>query len=282
MSEMNCEQYRTEIEESDFTAGRLTARSEAHAATCAVCRDFGDERAALRGLVAGLARVDAPPDFEFRLRARMSAAGSAQTRSWPQNLLPRAAWLAAAGCLALAALIALQTRNSQTPGAQQTAAQPGANAVADAGAASREVPGETADSAHAAESATLTAELNEASVKQRRARAASFAAANVARPSQRRPAAAQQPAGEAVALSGERVARTETSTSSMTGAPVIVSTAIPLPVSADERPLQVLFKDTQGASRLVNVAPVSFGSNEPAARPANAAFKKAAKKQGVW
>jgi hypothetical protein len=54
-------------------------------------------------------------------------------------------------------------------------------------------------------------------------------------------------------------------------------------VSADERPLQVLFKDTQGTSRVVNVDPIAFGSNDPAARPTNVTFTKAAKKQqGVW
>ena len=291
MSEMNCKQYRAVIEGSDSAAVNSTARAESHAAACAECRGFGDEQAALRGLVAGLARVDAPPDFEFRLRARMSAADSARKRSRPQNLLSRAVWLAAAGCLALAAVLALQTRNSRTPDARETAgsaeaakssANPAANAVADAGPRKETI--ETAGEMTTGEQAGAPAELNAAAVTRRRAKAATPpAVASAARQAQRRPAlAAAPPSREAVASSAERSPRMETSTSSMLGSPIIVSTAIPLPVSAGERPLQVLFKDTQGAARVVNVDPVTFGSNEPAARPTNVNFTKATKKQGVW
>ena len=291
---MNCKQYRTEIEESDFAAGHGAARGAAHADGCAQCRAYGDEAAALRGLVAGLARVDAPPDFEFRLRARMSAADSARPRAWPHKLLPRAAWLAAAGCLALAAALALQTRDSQPTGAPATTAQPAAerataNTAPTANAAALDVSGVKIGGVPAVEPTTPPAEPNEPFVTRRKVKdasvaSASAAAANAAKPSQRRLAASAsaQPSVEAVASSGAGGERTETNTMSMTGAPVIVSSAIPLPVSADERPLQVLFKDTQGASQVVNVDPVAFGSNDPAARPANVTFTKATKKQGVW
>jgi hypothetical protein len=287
---MNCKQYRTEIEDAAGGAGELTPRAESHAVACAECRTFGDEAAALRRLVADLPRVDAPPDFEFRLRARINAAGSAQPRPWSKNLFPRAAWLAAAACLALAAALALQTRNSPSAGARETAArpavkQPVVNPAASVGGetAPRAVTGESNAGTRDAELANLPIDSNELPAAKRRPREASFEAANVVRPAQRRPVteAAAQPSLETVASSGEPPARTETSTSSMIGAPVVVSTAIPLPVSADERPLQVLFKDTQGASRVVNVDPIAFGSNEPAARPTNVTFKKA-KKQGVW
>ena len=245
----------------------------------------------MRGLVAGLGRVDAPADFEFRLRARMSAADSSQTRSRTQNLLPRATWLAAAGCLVFAAALALQTRNSPTRGALETAAPsatmlPVSGSIPAAGAdtASREVPGETAGVTPASQSTISKKEVNETAVKQRRGQAAPPTAASAVRLSQRHPAAAAAPQllREAAASGGNKITRTETNTSSMMGSPVIVSSAIPLPVSVDERPLQVLFNDTQGASRVVNVAPVAFGSNEPAARPKNVTFTKTTKKQGVW
>lgn len=289
MREMNCKQYRTGIDDSDFAAGHEATRHGPHADGCAECRAYGDETTAVRGLVAGLARVDAPADFEFRLRARLNAADSARPRAWSQNLLPRAAWLAAAGCLALAAALALQTRDPQPaaplatsapPPAEQTAASTAANVNVDA--ATRVESREKIDEVAELKLTAAPAESDETLAARRKVRAASVAAASVAKPSQRRAAASAQPLAEAAASSGASVGRTETNTLSMTGAPVIVSSAIPLPISADERPLQVLFKDTQGASRVVNVDPVAFGSNDPAARPTNVTFTKAAKKQGVW
>jgi hypothetical protein len=293
---MNCKQYRTEIEEVGGGAGKLpppagphATAAASHAAVCAECRTFGDETAALRGLISGLARVDAPPDFEFRLRARISAADSSRSRGWSHNLLPRAAWLAAAGCLALVAVLALQTRNSQTPAPPESAALPAveqtaANPVATASAetTSRDLPGEMTGETHAAELTTSPADLNGTVVAKRRPRAASLEAAVAARPEQRRPATASQPSRETVAAGSERPARTETNSLGMIAAPISVSPAIPLPVSADERPLQVLFKDTQGVSRVVNVDPVAFGSNEVGARPTNVTFTKTTRKQGVW
>ena len=293
---MNCKQYRAGIEGSDFAAGHGAARPASHADGCAECRSFRDETAKLRGLVAGLARVDAPPDFEFRLRARLSGADTARPRaSWAHNLLPRAAWLAAAGCLALAAALALQTRDQQPTGTRATLAQPAAeqaaeqaaantDASANADAVSRGASVEERGEASASELTPVPAESDETLVARRKVRVAPVAAANAARLSQRRPAAAvsAQPFAEAVAPRGARVEPTETNTLSMTGSPVIVTSSIPLPASAGERPLQVLFKDTQGASRVVNVDPVAFGSNEPAARPTNATFTKSPKKQGVW
>ncbi|HLL75168.1 MAG TPA: hypothetical protein VK421_07855 [Pyrinomonadaceae bacterium] len=292
MSEMNCKQYRAVIEESGTAAGDPSARAASHAAACADCRDFGDEMRALRGLVAGLARVDAPADFGFRLRARMAAADSARARPWSRNLQPRAAWLlAAVGCLALAAALALQTSNSWKPAAPETAAQPAgqpaaANPVETAGAetAARNVTGGKIAEPDATR-ATATPALSDVAVAaQRRARGESVAAMKAVERSQRKQAAtaAAQPATETVASSGGGAAQMETTTSSMTAGPIIVSSAIPLPVSAGERPLQVLFQDTKGAAHVVNVDPVAFGSNEPAARPTNVTFTKATKKQGVW
>jgi hypothetical protein len=61
---------------------------------------------------------------------------------------------------------------------------------------------------------------------------------------------------------------------------VIGGTVIPLQVSAEEQPLQVTFKDMQGASRVVRVDPVAFGSREPAV--SGARVVNATHKQGVW
>ena len=46
--------------------------AEAHAATCAECAAFHDERFRLRELVGALEPVVAPADFDVRLRARIA------------------------------------------------------------------------------------------------------------------------------------------------------------------------------------------------------------------
>jgi hypothetical protein len=285
---MNCEQYRAGVEEAAGGAGRLPRRAAAsHAEACAACRAFGEETAALRELVAALPRVDAPADFEFRLRARMNAADSARAHSWSLNLLPRAAGFAAAGALALAAAVALQTRNSQTPGPQQTmiplaAEHPAANPVTTANAETMQPAArvEKSREALAAETARARIASGEDGAAKRKGKAVELAVA--ARGAQRKPADAGWQSRETVAGVGEAPRPMETRTSGMTGSPIIVSMPVPLPVSADERPLQVLFKDAQGGERVVNVDPITFGSNEPAARPTSVNYTKASKKQGVW
>jgi len=43
-----------------------------HLRECAVCREFHDQQTRLRQIVGSLGTVSAPPDFDFRLRARLA------------------------------------------------------------------------------------------------------------------------------------------------------------------------------------------------------------------
>src|ERR1044071_1686117 len=70
-----CKVYRREIDEA-AGGGHVSTGARAHAAHCRACGDALRERERLRALVGGLGRVEAPADFEFRLRARMAAAKS--------------------------------------------------------------------------------------------------------------------------------------------------------------------------------------------------------------
>ena len=67
----DCKVFRTEIEEAS-DGGALGRGAASHAERCASCGSALRERDALRRLVGGLGRVEAPHDFEFRLRARMA------------------------------------------------------------------------------------------------------------------------------------------------------------------------------------------------------------------
>jgi hypothetical protein len=99
---MNCKACRIEIEEAEACAP-VSARARSHAETCQSCGAFLVERRSLRQLVGSLETVTAPPDFDFRLRARLAAARSADHRmfAW-QRFVPHAF-----PAMAFAALLAL-------------------------------------------------------------------------------------------------------------------------------------------------------------------------------
>ena len=87
---MNCKQTREEID----AASRHNMRSGAvrsHMDACPDCRRYSDETASLTRLLRAQPRVEAPPDFEFRLRARMvraQAAPSIAPRGFLWKILP--------------------------------------------------------------------------------------------------------------------------------------------------------------------------------------------------
>jgi len=72
---MDCKACRDEIELSPGGEQRRARSSAAlaHMDVCARCRDFGAERSALLELVSSLEGINAPHDFEWRLRARLNA-----------------------------------------------------------------------------------------------------------------------------------------------------------------------------------------------------------------
>ncbi|MBA3514287.1 MAG: hypothetical protein H0T77_07935 [Pyrinomonadaceae bacterium] len=67
----NCKTVCREIEEAD-DGQNLTASAREHLRGCGQCQRFHDERQKLRQLVASLETVAAPPDFELRVRSRLS------------------------------------------------------------------------------------------------------------------------------------------------------------------------------------------------------------------
>jgi hypothetical protein len=107
----DCKAFRTEIDEA-LSAAALGRDASAHASLCAACADALREREALRGLVRGLVRVEAPHDFEFRLRARMAATKPRGGLALFGRLRsPGLAWVAAAVCF-LAVSATLYMRQS--------------------------------------------------------------------------------------------------------------------------------------------------------------------------
>jgi len=71
MRNMNCRNIRHEIEEA--APGKwLSSDANNHVLICAACETLLREQTKLRELVSSLGTVEAPDDFEFRLRARLA------------------------------------------------------------------------------------------------------------------------------------------------------------------------------------------------------------------
>jgi len=72
MRNMNCENIRREIEEAG-SAGFLSAAARSHLEDCAACQTLSRQQTNLQAILSGLGTVEAPGDFDFRLRARLAA-----------------------------------------------------------------------------------------------------------------------------------------------------------------------------------------------------------------
>lgn len=97
---MNCQTLQSQIDDSPDKTDLSGAESQ-HLETCAACRNFNHERERLRALVQTLETVNAPADFNFRLKARLREAEKNTKFSAKRQLIWLApATLAAAVCAA--------------------------------------------------------------------------------------------------------------------------------------------------------------------------------------
>jgi len=84
---MSCKQIREAI---DAASGHnsYSGHVASHLSGCPDCHRYSDEAASLLRLLSAQPRVEAPPDFEFRLRARIAEAQAAPAID-PQGLLQK-------------------------------------------------------------------------------------------------------------------------------------------------------------------------------------------------
>jgi hypothetical protein len=71
MRKMNCRSVRREIEEAPL-GNLLSASAGDHLRDCSACSLFREDRLKLREMLSSLGAVEAPGDFDFRLRARLA------------------------------------------------------------------------------------------------------------------------------------------------------------------------------------------------------------------
>lgn len=82
MKDRQCELIRRELDERMLNEDLSTGTAE-HLRTCAGCQQFRRQQTQLRQIVGSLGTVNAPADFDFRLRARLAGESeSSGTRYW--------------------------------------------------------------------------------------------------------------------------------------------------------------------------------------------------------
>jgi hypothetical protein len=266
----DCKAYREEIEEL-AGVGRLSTEARAHVNACARCRGLEEERGSLRRLVRGLERVEAPADFEFRLRARLASTRGGG-RGNPLRPVYGFASIAVAALFLFvsASLYFRQVRQTESESARRQAATKAVAAKAD-------VPGQVSGHVEGVGTGSADTELVSAegparsSIPRRKAQAS--ARANY--PTHAREVA--QKVRPAVAGAQNSL------TAAVKGAGVINrSPTVAIPVGTSAESLRVVLRDESGASRVVPMRSVSFGSQELIAREGQGRRAPVTDKEGVW
>lgn len=110
---MGCKTIRKHIDEAE-RPDAFSFETSGHLASCEGCRQFADERARLREVISSGVRVQAPADFDARLRARMEERKSRPAFSWlaPAALMRMSAAAAAAVIVVFVAQYALVVKES--------------------------------------------------------------------------------------------------------------------------------------------------------------------------
>jgi hypothetical protein len=80
---MNCQKTRESID-----AGISKAVFASHLANCSACESYSKELSSLLSLLREQPRVEAPADFDFRLKARIARAQAAQVAELDSSMVP--------------------------------------------------------------------------------------------------------------------------------------------------------------------------------------------------
>ncbi len=261
MNKTDCRNVRREIEEA-VTGELLTTPVRKHLSRCASCATFGDEQQKLKNMVASLGTVEAPADFDFKLRARLAASGSARRDLLSGNGFGIRSVAFATFVLLLGfAVIMMNVRSRSTESAPAAQAK-----------------------GPASESNSQTAQLNEN--KPSEAARAGTSPTSPSNPTdvQTSPSGRQVTKGNASSLSQYTVARNgrvRATDLSATPAPVLRPTQTAMgssvfPLGTSYQSLKVSVDDGRGSSRTISLPTVSFGSSRVLARnptPVNAALR---------
>ncbi len=266
---MRCEAYRGELEEATAD-GSLSRGASEHVGRCDACGRLYRERVALRGLVAGLARVEAPADFEFRLRARIRAAERAPRKRFFARPA-QSATAALVACLAL--LVAAGVYFKQPTRPAQTA---------DASDGAAQVSQPAAEQATGAPTENTTAKVETAEATTGGSAPALIEAGGEGKSAVKGEAVRVRHSGSAARTNVGNSAAGVSRKAVDAGQVAMLSTPVPLKLPAGQQPMRVVLRDDSGASRVVSVRTVSFGSQQFVGGLRTSFRPPGETKEGVW
>lgn len=256
MKAVNCKSVWLEIEASD--PGREPDnRTKEHLQTCTGCQLAFEKELKLRRLVGSLGTVPAPPDFDFRLRARLATERSAK-KSWALGGMSLVSPSLALATVVLLLGAVFLVRSLNTPSDDQV------TTVQKDNGAKQATPGAVSDAQ------PIVPEVGAGDT------ARNLTSGVIRKPSKRtRSHQGSSIAGNSVTTSkdfsntaAEVVQRTETRE----------QTGFPIDGSSDS--LKLSLDDEAGISRTISLPRVSFGSQQLVAGESPVLVKTSAK--GVW
>jgi len=248
MKDKRCEPVRRELEELMLNEDFSTTVAE-HLHTCIACRDFQRQQMKLRQIVGSLGTVNAPADFDFRLRARLAADSEAPSfRFWSFTVkgLATAAVLVVFG---VGAVVVWQRTHEPQPPVVAEAPPP----VQEPGRSEEPVSREGNSTAHAPEPIPVA----ENTAPQRR------------RSERSRFANAPKRTVSTVDFSSERA-------NVVSNTRFAINTATVFPIEASLQSVKVSLDDGRGNARTISFPTVSFGSQRVLTTPNQFAPK------GAW
>lgn len=243
MREKRCEPVRRELEELMLNDNFSGATTE-HLRTCFECREFQRQQTKLRQIVGSLGTVNAPADFDFRLRARLAADAEAPSfRFWSFTLkgLATAVVLVVFG---VGAVMVWQRMDDPAPAVAVT--QPPQVTAPEAGV--REEPSRAGNSV--AFSVTNPSVADNYTAPPRR------------KPERSRPANTPKRTVSTVDFSSERA-------TVISNTPPTVDNATVFPIEASLQSVKVSLDDGRGNARTISFPTVSFGSQRVLTNTAN-------------
>lgn len=255
MSKTDCRIVRREIEDT-ATGELLSAPARAHLSDCSICATFGNEQDKLKEMVASLGTIEAPADFDFRLRARLATSGASRRDLWSGGGFGiRSVAFASLALLLgfIVVLVSLRSRNNESA-----------------------FVGETNQPASA--TSELTAQINKNDQDEQSPKAQiEVAVAPTADDSpsvdvQSSPRNVSRRSGRSLSQYAiARNGRIKATDLSATAAPLLRPTEAALgssvfPLGTSYQPLKVSVDDGRGSPRTISLPRVSFGSSRVLAR----------------
>ena len=249
MKETKCEVIRRELDEL-MLGQQCSINATQHLRECGECREFQEKQTRLREIVGGLGTVSAPPDFDFRLRARLANESNAagfhlRALQWPfatKGLAVAAMLLLFVG---LVAVLYVKNRQRNTPEIAGRQDQPAPT-------------GDRVPQMPPRESAVSPTVSNEATV---------VASENGSRRNK--------------VERSSKPKRTLVAVDSASESPLVLSNSqrqpTIFPIDASSQSLKVSIDDGHGNARTISVPTISFGSQRVLATTGNQLTQK-----GVW